>query len=185
MQSNYRIGTLAEKIVAVKITLDGTITPIFRQREPKGRMIDIPHHNYRRANQVVRTEFVARVAAGHSGVVTMALPRWGWIYSAGVIPLGPSDAFADDEIPTNPGNIPIESVVAPASANPDEVWFQFADGRLSWKSENVSGSAVINPTYPEIAVVLRLPPGNQGEISFASPLFTTADGEPAAVLSVA
>ena len=180
MNTSYPIGALADKIIAMKIRYDGTFTRLVRRRTASGRMIDEPVVDSTAVSQRTRAQFFVRVRPGDSGIVCRESIVWPVHYGADAIPLGRAGTFDDDELAKD--SAPLNGS---APSNPDEVMFRFEDGKLTWEFGNVSGMAVLNAAYPELMVSLRLPPGNEGEISFASPLFTTADGEPASVLSVA
>jgi hypothetical protein len=105
-------------------------------------------------------------------------------YDSVLIPVGSSRPFSDFD--ASPGQLRESSTDAePTSTKGDEVCFRYSGDKLIWRNGSTSGEMRIDESFPELTVALRLPPGNHGEISFASPLFTTADGEPASVLSVA
>ena len=178
MNDTYRIGTLAEKIVAVKIGLDGTVTPYVRRRLADGRMADVPDRDYLQAHDIADADFVARVPRGHNGFVMVGPSKWYSIYHAAVIPLGSAEPFASDELPeAGPAG---ESFSAAA-----EIRFHLSDHKLTWESENISGSTVINENFPELTIALRLPPENDGELAFEKPLFARTAGGSDAVLSAA
>ena len=128
-------------------------------------------------------EFVVRVRDGDAGVTAVRPSGWHGAYHVSVLPLGgyctvaaePSDEAAPQGDPVPGAEI----------QNINEVWFRFENGKLSWKSDGASGETVLNEAFPVLEVALRLPPGNEGEICFASPAFTTASGELASVLAVA
>jgi hypothetical protein len=178
IMNSYRIGTLAEKIVAVKINLDGTITPFVRRRSASGWMTDIADPPHLSARSVAPTEFVARVNAGHSGVITMTMVYWRWMYPMAVIPLGRGDPFQPDE-----PAVPEES--GPTTGSIDELRFRFTDRTLSWQSESMTGEMALSDRHPELSVVLRLPSGNQGELAFEELRFPRADGRSSHVLTAA
>lgn len=176
--NSYRIGTLAEKIVAVKINLDGTVTPFVRHRLANGWMADDADQPHLKARQVTQTDFVARVTAGDSGVITITMVDWRCKYRLAAIPLGAGDPFQRGEL-GGPG----EGEGAVSGVN--ELWFRYADRTLTWRSGNVSGRLELSEEYPELAIVLRLPAGNGGEVAFETPLFPRADGLTSSVLAVA
>jgi hypothetical protein len=171
-----RIGTLAEKIVAVKIAIDGTVTPFVRRRLSGGRMVDVKGGCHGRIQHIQNTEFAVRVNAGHSGVITIGSSMWLFQYPLAVIPLGKGDPFEESDVPQ-------EIRALASSSSTEEVRFRFAAQTLTWESNNISGQAVVNESYPELVVTLRLPPGNEGEFVFESPLFARDDNVAAHVLT--
>lgn len=185
MQHNNQIGILADKIVAVKINRLGTLTPMLRRRALDGRMIECSASNRPPPTLTPGCEFIARVPSGSSGF--LAVRSIGWPsqgYSSVIIPVGSTRPFEDFDasVPESDGSPVIAAESAPTN---DEVSFQYLDDKLTWKNGNTSGEMRIDASYPELMVSLRLPPGNEGEISFASPIFTNANGELASVLAVA
>lgn len=135
------------------------------------------------AQRLESAEFVVRVRDGNAGVTAVRPSGWHGTYLVSVLPLGGfrtvSAEFSGEEVDRSD---PVPGAEIP---NINEVWFRFADGKLTWKSDGACGETVLNETFPVLEVSLRLPPGNEGEISFASPQFTTASGELASVLAVA
>jgi hypothetical protein len=182
MQESQSIGTLAENIIAVSFRLDGTVTPIIRRREATGRMVDVASFPSTRQG-ASRLEFVARIEKGNSAVAAVGPGIWRGTYAVAVIPLGHQSAPSHELVSAAPVTSSISS--EPGAGPAAELRFSFADGKLSWSTENLFGETVLNETYPDLTVTLRLPPGNHGEISFAAPLFTTPEGEHTSVLSVA
>src|SRR5690606_14216938 len=91
MHNQQDIGTLAERIIAVNIRLDGTITPVVRERNQTGRMIDVVGNGLHRAELSGDCDFVVRVPSGEFGVVAVGPKRWSGEYAAAIIPVG-SDA---------------------------------------------------------------------------------------------
>jgi hypothetical protein len=185
MQSQNQIGTLAEKIVAVKINRHGVLTPILRRRSEDGRMLDCAGTSTPRHTVTQETEFVARVASGSNGLVTMKVNWWDPDgYLSPLIPVGSSRPFEDFDASSPAAGAP-QSHSGSLDQPADEVRFRFVGNKLAWTNGETSGEMRIDESFPELTVALRLPPGNHGEICFKSPIFTTADGLPASVLAVA
>lgn len=185
MQSENRIGTLAEKIVAVRINQNGTLIPMLRRRAHDGRLIDCAISTNSRTPMTKGTEFVVRVPKGSTGLLVMRSPMWDIErYDSVLIPVGSTRPFSDfDASPHEIGAS--DTAEALSEATDDEVWFTYSGDKLVWRNGSTSGEMRIDESFPELTVTLRLPPGNEGEISFETPLFTTATGERTGVLAVA
>jgi hypothetical protein len=184
MNRSYKTGTLAQTIIAVRIHRTGTITPLVRRRGPDGRMQNITGPAWQKATDIAAADFVARVQPGHSGLTVAGPSLWRGAYSLAAIPLGTACALAREELAA----VELPASETPVASDPfgtHEVWFHLEHGRLTWRSAAFSGATIIDETYPEITVALRLPEGSDGEISFADPVFRTATGERTGVLAAA
>lgn len=174
----YRIGQPAATLVSLTITFDGTIIPGVRQRGADGEMADVVENQLHPAENITAAEFIVRVDQRHVGVIELRPSRSDFVFAHTVIPLGGDRPFLDNELPPTPG-------ANGAFSLSEEVLFRLAGHTLSWEAENMSGQAVLNELYPELTVVLRLPPGNRGAVVFATPLFARADGVPEGVIAAA
>jgi hypothetical protein len=169
--TTYRIGTPAATILELRITFDGTITPRLRQRRLDGELVDLTPSHFQPAAQVTHAAFVVRVEHSHHGVLELVPPGSAFVYARTIMPLGRARPFLDSELPVSAGSNGAFSIA-------EEVTFRLADHCLSWESENMSGKAVLNELYPELALLLRLPPGQRGSVTFDPPLFARTDGAP-------
>ena len=155
----YHVGASAERIISVRITRDGAISSVVHQAAAEGMLRPGATADQVSVGAAAKVEFVARVSLGHSGTVEIlpGKPRLASAYT--IIPLGVDHPCLNSELAPSPG--------APGSTSQSTcVHFLFADGRLRWKTENVTGQVEMNATTPGVTVNLRLPRENEGGIFF-------------------
>jgi hypothetical protein len=148
----------------LRIDLDGTITPILRQRDESGALIPVVSPAGGPTRIADATDFIVRVATGHSGTVEIlpGTPRSASAYT--IIPLGADHPFLNSELAPSPG-------AYGSTSQSTTIHFHFAQRRLRWKTDNVAGHVDLDTGTPTVTIVLRLPRENNGEIILSlSPL---------------
>ena len=173
----YPIGTQADYLIAVNIRRGGFVLPQVRCRMTDGAMTDMPGHEFVEARSGEGIDFVVSVEPDHSGVVELVPAKRNFARARTVIPLGIRRPFLASEMPPSPG-------ADGAFSFSDRITFHLERDALTWRTENMSGQVALNPSHPELSVVLRLAAGSNGAITFSIPLAIHADGRTENVVSV-
>jgi hypothetical protein len=172
--TSYPIGVPAANILAVNLDKTGKV--YLYQKSYNGTKVGAWNPE-QIGDGTIGFSFLATAGPGS---VTVSPMTWDDPYEIATFSLKNNQPFEDGEaekFTTYPSNGGV--------GNAAQIFFQGSRLLVGWQYSVLSGSCALGPIYPELSLVMRLPPKSSGSLSFMGVSFTpTAGGAKVSQISV-